>query len=164
MATTHDAPCREACRRMLSNRVDAGVGFAIFAPAEGDMPDSFELRCKLIGGDGIVKCAERQMCSLACHPALPGTHAQVYSQHAGQRQGISSPNNKSAMAMTAKAVTHSSWPTVLRRWFCYVHSSNCKCAGRKHGKQCLREHMKRLQRVPHSLTLAQSPHGSPLWA
>jgi hypothetical protein len=58
---------------MLSNRVDAGVGFAMLAPAEEDMSDCLALRCKLIGGHGIVRCAERQMCSLACQPALPGT-------------------------------------------------------------------------------------------
>lgn len=77
---------------------------------------------------------------------------------------MSSPNNKSAMAMTAKAVTHSSWQTVLHPSFCCVHSSRCKCPERKHSKQSLRVHMKRLQVVPQSLTLAQSPHGSPLWA
>jgi len=38
---------------MLSNRVGAGVGFAISVPAVGDMPDSFAMPCKLIGGDGI---------------------------------------------------------------------------------------------------------------
>jgi len=159
-------PCREACRRMLNNRGVTGVGFAMPAPAEQDMSDSFAVPCALIGGHGIVRCTERQMCSLACQspPALPGIHAPDTLQHAGQLQCISSPNNKSAMGKTARAVTHSSWPTASHPPACSVHSSRCKCPRRKHGKQSLREDMKRLQMVPQSLTLTQSPHGSPLWA
>jgi hypothetical protein len=87
-----------------------------------------------------------------------------YLQHAEQLQGMSSPNNKSAMAMTAKAATHISWPTVLYPSSCCLHSSTCKYPGRKHGKQSVREHTKRLQMVPQSLALTQSPHGSALWA
>ncbi len=48
MATTHHVPCREGGRRMLSNRGDAGVGFAIVAPAEEDMSDSFALPSDLL--------------------------------------------------------------------------------------------------------------------
>jgi len=133
-------------------------------PCRGDMPDSFAMPCKLIGGDGIVRCAERQMCSLACRPALPGTHAARIVTARRTTARYSMPNNKSTMAMTAKVVTHSSWSTILHPSFCYVHSSKRKCRGRKHGKQFLREHMRRLQMVPQSLTFTQSPHGSPLWA
>ena len=60
MAKKPHAPCREGGRTMVSKTVDSGVQFAQVR----DRRPCTGRHARV----GTVRCAERQMCSLACSP------------------------------------------------------------------------------------------------
>jgi hypothetical protein len=77
-------------------------GFAILAPADEDMPEGFALRWIAIGGlVGIVRCNERQMCSLVCSPPRDDPMHYITAQRRDMRRRIVVGDRVAAMSLQA---------------------------------------------------------------